>query len=277
MAAALIDDGHRLFLASVLMRRSGCALPESNEHLLAWRLKQLIWSYNLLDMDELVAQLREQKDSPLEDEVVAALMDTDSWFFRDEPKFHKIQGRVLPALHALRVKEQRLSFWVPGCGRGQEVYSLILTVRHHFPAVQAWQLKVLGTDVLDDCIKHAVSGSFSDADIQRGLPLSLVARHFERVGDRWALHAHLRHEAVFKVQNVIEGTGHELKKFDLVVASNLLPSLDELYREHVTQVLEQHVQSQGYLLLGEPEQRLGIRPRPKVFKDCGQGLYQLLD
>jgi chemotaxis protein methyltransferase CheR len=276
-AATFFTDEHKLFLASVLMRRSGCALPESGEHLLSWRLKQIAWQYNFLDLDELIGSLRDKKGTPLEDEVVAALMDTDSWFFRDEPKFQKIQGHVLPALRALRATDKRLSFWVPGCGRGQEVYSLILTVRHHFPAVQDWGLRVLGTDVLADCVKQASTGTFTDDDVRRGLPLSLVARHFDRIGKDWALHSHLRAEAEFQHRNVIEGADAKPQRFDLVVASNLLPSLDELYREHVTQVLEQHVLSKGFLLLGEPELKLGIRPRPKVFKDCGGGLFQLLD
>jgi chemotaxis protein methyltransferase CheR len=275
MPAAQMEVRDRILLASVLMRRSGCALPESNEHLIQWRLKQIAWQYNLVGLEELFERLKAGPGTPLEDEVVAALIDTDSWFFRDEVRFQKIQGQVLPALRALREREQRLDFWVPGCGRGHDVYSLILTVRHHFPAIKHWRLQVRGTDVLEDCIKQAMTAAFSDQDIRRGLPLSLVVRHFTRVEDRWVLHPDLRNEAEFERMNVIDET--DARRYDLVVVSNLMPALDDLYREHFTRIFERKIKSRGFLLLGEPELRLGIRPTPKLYKDWGQGLYQLMD
>jgi chemotaxis protein methyltransferase CheR len=274
MATAMLEDGDRLFLQALMLRRSGNHLPDHVDHLLSWRLKQVAWCRNFTGLEELLARLRDGAPAELEDEVVEQLLDTDTWFFRDESLFKAVHSVVLPDLLKSRGAEKFLKFWVPGAGSGQEAYSLILTVRHHFPAMKEWILRVLGTDVVESALEQARLGAYTDKEVQRGLPLTFLTRYFARFEDRWHLARPIRDEAVFKLANLNEPFSAAAPRFDLVSVRNLLRSFEPELRAGALDNAARQVASGGYLVLGGAELGLGLAPEPRVFRDLGEGLFK---
>lgn len=273
-AETLIAEADRQWLAELLLKRSANALPEGQDHVLSWRLKQVAWRRNLLGLEELLRALRAGGDAGLEADVLAQLLDTDSWFFREPAVFGAIHAQVLPELLRTRGTRRSLAFWVPGCGQGQEVHSLVLTVRHHFPAMQDWDLRVLGTDILEEALLRAGQGAYDDNDVARGLPMALLARHFKRQPQRWVLAPELLAQSAFRRSNLADGFDPGLGDFDLVLLRNVVAAFDPDQRRPALDNAAHHVSRGGFLLLGEAELRAGLLPDPRVFKDLGGGLHR---
>ena len=271
---SIIASDDRSLLERLVLRRGGNRLPRGVDHLLAWRLKQVAWRHNLSGLDELFTLLRDGASPGLEDEVVEQMLDTDTWFFRDDDFFQGIHATVLPDLMKSRAAERFIKFWAPGVGSGQEVYSLILTVRHHFPAMRDWDLRVLGTDILESALQRAQAATYADAEVQRGLPLSLLTRYFSRSQGQWVLDPRIRAQASFKVADLMDGFGPNIPSFDLVCVRNLLANFDPDLRVAAIRSAARQVAPGGFLVLGSSDQQAGLKPEPRVFRPLGNGFYK---
>jgi len=249
-------------------------LAMESEHVVSWRLKQLAWRRNLLGTEELFDLLREGQDPALEEEVVEQLLDTETWFFRDETLFRGIHEVILPDLHRIRNGSVFVKFWSPGSGSGQEIYSLILTVRHHFPAMKDWDLRVLGTDVLESRLEKARLGAYTEQEVRRGLPISLLARYFHRRDGLWTVNEDIRTQASFRQSDITEGLGPRVPSFDLVCVRNLLAGIEPGLRAKAMDSAARQVSPGGYLVLGEGEAGLGVEPDLRVFRKLGGGLFK---
>ena len=59
-------------------------------------------------------------------QVVEALLNNETYFFRDRAPFDLLAAHALPELAERRAKAKRLRIWSAGCSTGQEVYSLAM-------------------------------------------------------------------------------------------------------------------------------------------------------
>jgi chemotaxis protein methyltransferase CheR len=271
-AQALSPDGLRT-LKQLLLKRSGNRLPAAG-HVLEWRLRQVAWDWNMGGLDELFLRLEEGNDARLENAVVDALVDGDTWFFRDEETFKGIHAMVLPDLYKLRAAQKFLSIWSPGAGSGQEVYSIILSIRHHFPAMREWDLRVLGTDINEAALERAREASYSDAEVRHGLPLALIARYFIHAGGKWILRPEIRLQAAFQAGDLTQGMGQDVPSFDLVCVRNLLARIDPSLQRAAIDNAANQVAERGYLVLGNSEMASGLAPDPKAFRPMGGGIFK---
>jgi chemotaxis protein methyltransferase CheR len=261
-------------LKDLVLRVSGNRVPSGMEHILSWRLNQVAWRRNLLGPAELFEQLRAGGDEALEQDVVEQFLDTDTWFFRDEATFFGIHSKVLPDLMHSRAATKFVKILVPGAGTGQEVYSLILSIRHHFPAMVSWDLRVLGTDISEASLERARKAAYTDAEVRRGLPLALLVRNFIRIDDHWVLKGPMRKQAAFRKGNLAEGFGPDIPAFDIVCVRNLLQSIEPALRPTTIANAAGQVAPGGFLVLGNSEMNSGLVPDPKVFRPLGGGIFK---
>ena len=71
---------------------------------------------------------------------------------------------VLHALiHARTVDQQKLRIWVAGCASGEEAYSIAMLIQDHLEkhAIQDLDVRVMASDVKQDCLKIAKLGLYS--------------------------------------------------------------------------------------------------------------------
>ncbi len=62
----------------------------------------------------------------LSTQVVEALLNNETYFFRDRAPFDLLPRHALPELAKRRHKSKRIRIWSAGCSTGQEVYSLAM-------------------------------------------------------------------------------------------------------------------------------------------------------
>jgi chemotaxis protein methyltransferase CheR len=244
----------RIFSA-LLEARTGQILSESRAWRMETALKPVLRANGLADMDELASRLLGNRDSALEEEVVNALLNNESSFFRDLQVFDMIHRHVLPTFHADR-RDRVLRVWSAGCSTGQEVYSLAIQLRNDMARWRGWRIEILATDISTAAIDQARKGIFSQMDVQRGLAVGDLIKWFEPAGDVWRASPDLRRMIDFRTDNLFDAKAPS-GEYDLLFCRNVLLYFTPERRQHVFRLLTRHSHQKSVLLLGAGETVIG--------------------
>ncbi|MDZ4306493.1 protein-glutamate O-methyltransferase CheR [Allopontixanthobacter sp.] len=261
---------HRI-IADLLTARSGQQLTESRRWRITSALGGIFRDRGITNTDQLVCLLAEPQGDQLAREVVEALLNNETYFFRDRVMFELLDTHALPALAKKRAATKRLSIWSAGCSTGQEALSLAMMFVEQPQRWAGWQIEIVGTDVSAAAIKTAKRACYSQFEIQRGLGISQMIAHFEETAGGWQAKRNLQRMIRFKVGNMLEPTG-DLSRYDLVLCRNVLLYFDEVTRERAFKRIAQTMAHDGLLMLGAGETTVG---RTGTFKPSRgmQGLY----
>src|SRR6187402_296529 len=110
-------------LAGLLEQMTGQQLATTRRWRLQTALQPVMRAHNIGSLD-LLAGLASQPGSALREDVVEALLNHETSFYRDLAVFKAIGDEVLPVLAPARAATRRLRLWSAGCSTGQEAYSL---------------------------------------------------------------------------------------------------------------------------------------------------------
>ena len=115
-----ISDSSSRILAGLLEARTGQQLTMSRRWRIETALSSLLRERGIATLDELITILVMGKEPSLSQKVVEALLNNETYFFRDRAPFDLLQRHALPELAKLRHKTKRLRIWSAGCSTGQE-------------------------------------------------------------------------------------------------------------------------------------------------------------
>ena len=120
-------------------------------------------------------------------------------------------------------------------------------------------------------LEKAKTGLYSQFEVQRGLPIQLLIKHFTQVGECWQLSPEIRAMVQFRPLNLLRELSH-LGAFDVVFCRNVLIYFDQDTKTKVLQNLAQVTRTDGYLVLGAAETVVGLTERFRPHPDR-RGLY----
>jgi chemotaxis protein methyltransferase CheR len=245
------------YLCRFLKERSGLMLQPQKQYLLESRLMPLLRKNGLADMGALIQRLRAPDAEPLRIAVTEAMTINESFFFRDKIPFDRFRDTILPALLIARAATRRIRIWCAAAATGQEPYSLAMILHEAADKLAGWRIELLATDIGNEVIEKARAGLYSQFEVQRGLPVQLLLRHFEQVGELWRLKADLRRMAQFRQLNLLKDFA-ALGTFDVVFCRNVLIYFDKPTKISVLDRLAPALARDGYLLLGAAETVVGL-------------------
>ena len=245
-------------LAGLLESRTGQILSENRSWRIETALKPVLRANALADLEALVAKLLSGPERKLSDDVVNALLNNESSFFRDPQMFQLVSSELLPRLQTTK-NDRNLRIWCAGCSTGQEAYSLAMQFRKDAERWKGWRISILATDISTAAITQAKSGIFSQIDVQRGLAISDLLKWFEPVGDDWKASDELRQMIDFRQDNLFDPHVPG-GPYDLILCRNVLLYFSLEMRRKVFDRLAQHSRAGGYLLLGAGETVIGQTP-----------------
>lgn len=246
------------FIAGLARSRAGIVLTPDKAYMMETRLSPLLRRAGLGSLDELVLKLRAPRAEKLTQEVVEALTTNESFFFRDGKPFEHLR-RVLPTLRAARGAGTRLRIWSAACSSGQEAYSIAMILQEL--GSQAGPAEIIGTDISMEMVERARSGVFTQFEVQRGLPVQLLVKHFRQLeGGRWQIADNLRAAAEFRFWNLLDDP-RSLGRFDAIFCRNVLIYFDTETKTRVLERLAGLLQPGGVVYLGGAETVLGLTTR----------------
>lgn len=257
MSTITLPDDALTYVCNIVRERSAIELEASKAYLIDARLTPLAKQHGFESAVAYIQEVRNKRKPELEQKLVEAMTTNETSFFRDMHPFDALKRKVLPDLRTLRAKERTLNIWSAACSTGQEIYSIAMLVREHFPDFAQWNVQLVGTDLSDDVLNRAKNASYSQVEINRGLPAALLVKYFERNGMQWQLRPELRALARFKKLNLIE-RWPTLPTMDVVFLRNVLIYFCPEVKKQILQKIRGLMAPHAVLFLGAAETTMGL-------------------
>lgn len=262
-------------IRKLLREHSAIVLEPDKQYLVETRLAPLVRQLQLQSIGDLIAQLRSQPGNGLCRQVVEAMVNTETSFFRDRHPFDELRKVVIPDLIARRREQRRLNVWCAACSSGQEPYSLALLFREHFPELDRWKISLLASDLSREVLTRARRGHFNQIEVNRGLPAALRVKYFEHHGADWRLKPALRNMVDFQEINLAQ-PWPSLPRMDLVLIRNVMIYFDVETKKVILERLARLLKPDGYLLLGGAETTFNLNESYRRVESLKSGFYQLI-
>ena len=259
------------YLRKLLKERSGLVLSADKQYLVESRLLPLARRIGAPHLSDLVAKLKAPGAEPLIVDVVEAMTTNESFFFRDKIPFEHFRDFMVPSLLKARAAQRRIRIWCAAASTGQEPYSLAMILKDMAAQVSGWRIEIIATDLSNEVLEKARAGLYSQFEVQRGLPIQMLMKHFTQAGETWQISAEIKAMVQYRPLNLLVDFAH-LGSFDVVFCRNVLIYFDQATKVAVLERLARITEPDGYLALGAAETVVGLT---EVFKPLvdRRGLY----
>ena len=267
-----MNEASGRILASLLETRTGQQLTMSRRWRIETALQTVMRVRGIDSIDRLITTLVSGREPGLAEQVVEALLNNETYFFRDRTPFDLLLGAPLDAIEQRRRHERRIAIWCAGCSTGQEAYSLAMAFAEQAPRWAGWRIEIVGTDVSGAAIERARGGLYSQFEVQRGLPVRQMIRWFGEEGSQqWRIAPELRHAVRFQQRNLLEPPPSP-GQFDIILCRNVLLYFSAATRRAVFERLAEASRPDGVLMLGAAETVIG-QTDAFVSDAANRGLY----
>ena len=247
------------FLSDHVKKRSGLILGPEKAYLVDSRLGPLARREGYPSVEALIDAVM-RGDRAMATAVAEALATHETFFFRDKTPFDLFEKTILPPLRTARAGRP-LKIWCAAASSGQEPYSLSM-ILDETAGVNA---NILATDMSGPVLEKAKAGIYSQFEVQRGLPIQRLVKHFDQVGESWKIKANLRQRIRFEQGNLLDDFSRYGRQ-DVIFCRNVLIYFDIETKSKVIDRLASMLADDGYLLLGAAETVVGLsdalRPVP---------------
>ena len=260
------------FLRKLLKERSGLDLSPDKQYLVESRLVPLARKASLAGITELVLKMKAGGAEPLIAEVVEAMTTNETFFFRDKTPFDHLKDTMLPAVLQARAARRTLRIWCAASSTGQEPYSIAMCLKGLGATLAGWKIDIIATDLSQGVLEKSKAGIFSQFEVQRGLPIQMLVKHFTQVGDMWQLNPDIRAMVQHRQLNLLQDFGH-LGMFDVIFCRNVLIYFDQDTKANIFERLSKVLEPDGFMVLGAAESVVGISDAFKPHPDR-RGLYR---
>ncbi|MDQ8184787.1 protein-glutamate O-methyltransferase CheR [Pelagicoccus sp. SDUM812002] len=263
------------FVSQLALQRSAIVLKPGKEYLVQSRLDPLAKSGGYESLGVFIDDMRRKGGfGEMHRLVIEALTTNETLFFRDLHPFDAIEKKLIPEIMVRRAKERRIDIWSGASSTGQEAYSVAMLLREKFPELASWKVTIIGTDLSSKAVEKARRGIYSQIEVNRGLPMPLLVKYFEKVDAGWQIRPDLRKMVDFRQMNLIEQWSH-LPRFDLVMMRNVLIYFDVSTRKKILDGIQNTLHPEGALLLGASETTLNVADAWQA-ENCGRTLVYRL-
>lgn len=248
--------------AALLRATSGLVLGPDKHYLLETRLAPVLKKHGIRDLDALAVALGPTGagNRAAADDVIDAMTTNESFFFRDDKPFTHFRTQALPRLLAARPAGARLRVWSAASSSGQEAYSLAMILSEAKAQLAGRTVEILGTDISREQLARAREGLYTQFEVQRGLPMTMLVKYFRKEGPQWRVADTLRAMASFREWNLLADPA-PLGRFDVVFCRNVLIYFDQATKARVLDAIARQMAPDGLLYLGGAETVLGLTSR----------------
>jgi chemotaxis protein methyltransferase CheR len=249
------------YLQKLLKERSGLSLSADKSYLLESRLLPIARKAGLPSISEVLQRMKGCE--ALVHDVVEAMTTNETFFFRDQTPFDQFKESVIPELMQARASRRSIRIWCAASSTGQEPYSLAMILKEMGSALAGWRIEIIATDLSPEVLEKSRAALYTQFEVQRGLPIQLLVRHFKQVGAMWQLNADTKALVQFRQFNLLQDFA-PLGKFDVIFCRNVLIYFDQAAKTDIFNRLMKANEPDGYLFLGAAETVVGLTDSYRV-------------
>ena len=198
-------------------------------------------------------ELEKDSSGKLEKELVNLLTTNHTYFMREFEHFEYFKRVVLPWLKKKEERSKDLRIWCGAASTGEEPYMIAMVLRDFFGLDHnAWDTKVLATDVSTKVLSQAVEGVYKEEQL-KNLPDQWKRHFFKKtpLGD-YKVTDELKQEVLFRQCNLMSPFPFK-KKMHTVFLRNVMIYFDAPTKQEVIQKVYDNLEPGGYFFIGMTE------------------------
>jgi len=282
-----LSDSELKLLQALVYQECGMHFDSRRAHFLQDRLQRRLREcrldsfysyYRLLISEEGKAELAKLLEN---------LTVNETSFFRNKAQLELFHKHVLDDL--LRRKQERHDFslrmWSAGCSTGQEAYTMAMlaadALSYHClrnpsghewtlpkPLIPPpWKVEVLASDISYSVLRAGQEATYSESQMA-SVDYNYRLRHFDKVGDRYAVKKPLKELVHFDFHNL--KTEYLPQHNDVIFCRNVMMYFDEAEQKRLVEKFSRCLNAGGYLFVGHAESLLGLTDRfNMIYRDTG--------
>ena len=243
----------------LILKELGLVWGKEKKYLLHARVQKRLQSHKLRTFQNYYDLIQSEKNGSELQYFYNAVTTTKSGFYREKQHFDFIRREILPQLKE-RSGRQRLMlrFWSAGCASGEEAFSLAMETHDFLGAklISDGGLRILASDVNTEVLDSAIKGNYTSEQISP-IPAEFRKRYFvsssDKQNDVHCIRTDIREFIQFRHFNLIASEYPIATKFQLIFCRNVLYYLNQERRELLLNKLVDHLDEQGWLVLGITE------------------------
>lgn len=245
------------YVRDLVYRQAAIVLEKEKNYLVEARLSPLVRRHGFNSMSEMVARMRSQPNNGLSWYVVEAMTTNETSFFRDIYPFELLKKNVLPELIQRRAALRQINFWCAAASSGQEIYTILMLLRENFPQLQTWKINFIASDISKEMLDRCREGCYSQLEVNRGMPATLLVKYFHKIGAEWQIKEELRRMVDFRQLNLAQAWP-ALANMDIIFMRNVLIYFDVETKKAILSRVKKVLKPDGYFFLGGAETTLNI-------------------
>ncbi len=262
------------YISKLVLDLSAIVLETGKEYLVESRIRPLAKKEGFESIEELVQSLRRAPKNGLSTKVVDAMTTNETSFFRDIHPFETLKKHIIPDLMKKREATRELNIWSGASSSGQEPYTFTMVLRENFPELRNWKINYISSDISHEMLDRCRKGIYSQLEVNRGLPATLMVKYFERNGTEWQIKEDLRKMIDFRYLNLCENWPI-MPKMDLVLLRNVLIYFDVEMKKTILSKIQKLLKPDGYLFLGAAETTLNLNESFERMDYKQSGCYRI--
>ncbi|GMR08591.1 MAG: protein-glutamate O-methyltransferase [Gammaproteobacteria bacterium] len=147
-------------IQAMVGRHTGIKLSEAKRDMVYSRLSRRLRALKITNFKDYCEMLEEDTGEELVQFTNAITTNLTS-FFRENHHFEYLRNTLLPDLIIRNSSSRRIRIWSAGCSTGEEPYSLAMTIKESVPNADAWDIKILATDLDSNVLASAREGTYA--------------------------------------------------------------------------------------------------------------------
>tara|TARA_R110002096_G_scaffold423452_2_gene630654 strand:+ start:61680 stop:62507 length:828 start_codon:yes stop_codon:yes gene_type:complete len=264
---------HFEYVRQLVKDRAHLELGEQSSHLVTAGLAHIREVRGFETDDQVMRSIKQDLKSTLTMHVVESMTVNETSFFRDSHVWQGIRDHVIPRLIEQRKDTRRIGIWSAAAASGQEAFSLAILLLEHFPELEDWTVSIVASDISREMIQRIRLATYSESELARGMPTSLIPKYFSEVEGGYQAIDRLRN--MVRPQRINLATSSLiLPKFDLVLARNVLIYFNIANKRNFLSQVRACMQPWTTLILGSSETTTNI---DSLFTPISHGSFRCFE
>lgn len=242
------------FIADMVYKSSGIFYSEKDFYRLDSRINLLKTMYQCESDESLLSLLNQSMSAEMKTQIIDICTNNETYFFRDEKPFAALKELYKQFL--IDHPSRPFNIWSAASSTGQEPLSILMSLEE---VGSLDNIRFKATDISTKALAKAKSGTYSNLDVQRGLPVTLLMKYFQDNPDgSWKVQDHLLNKINYSHFNLLDlNFGDEI--YDVIFCRNVLIYQTSENKQMILEALFKALRPNGKLIMGAGESLIGSK------------------
>lgn len=261
------------YFADIIYSKTGISYPEKDYYRLDSRLNTLMKHYDCETVADVYSLYRTKQTPDMLAFLINICTNNETYFFRDEKPFHALTKGMVPEVLKSN-PSGKINIWSCASSTGQEPLSILMSIYEDIPTFHKSQLEFHATDISTKALDKAKSGVYSSLDIQRGLPIKLLLKYFEKIDEtNWKIKDNILSQVKYDEFNLLKDN-FKTNYYDIIFCRNVLIYQEKDNKQNIMNNIYDSLKPGGFLVFGAGESLIGMTHQFQQVQFEGAMLFQ---